>query len=256
MAARIAGEQPGRRDPQTPHRSRDVQPRTGAGTPSARLEACWRPTSGRPANRPSARRRRCSWPTPWTAAGRTPATPWCCSTGTAGRWPRSPSTGPHARGRRRPDPAGIAAVEAIPRLAECTMTDSRRTADPDHRLEEVLAGYLQPSKRDSADRGVAGRASRPGRGTGLVLRQPCRIFAPARRSAPPAPAPRGGDRWRGRTDRGVPAVGDSLRYFGDYELLEEIAPRRHGRRLQGAAGQPQPRRRAEDDPGRPARVGG
>ena len=31
-------------------------------------------------------------------------------------------------------------------------------------------------------------------------------------------------------------------------------PRRHGRRLQGPAGQPQPRRRAEDDPGRPARL--
>ena len=30
-------------------------------------------------------------------------------------------------------------------------------------------------------------------------------------------------------------------------------PRRHGRRLQGPAGQPQPHRRPEDDPGRPAR---
>ena len=28
-----------------------------------------------------------------------------------------------------------------------------------------------------------------------------------------------------------------LRHFGDYEILEEIAPRRHGRRLPGAAGQ-------------------
>ena len=46
--------------------------------------------------------------------------------------------------------------------------------------------------------------------------------------------------------------GARVRYFGDYELLGGDRPRRHGRRLPGPAGQPQPRRRPEDDPGRAA----
>ena len=44
--------------------------------------------------------------------------------------------------------------------------------------------------------------------------------------------------------------GTRVRYFGDYELLRGAGPRRHGRRLQGPAGQPQPAGRPEDDPGR------
>ena len=42
------------------------------------------------------------------------------------------------------------------------------------------------------------------------------------------------------------------RYFGDYELHPRAGPRRHGRRLQGPADQPQPPGGPEDDPGRPA----
>ena len=44
-----------------------------------------------------------------------------------------------------------------------------------------------------------------------------------------------------------------VRYFGDYELLGEIARGRHGGRLPRPAGQPQPAGRAQDDPGGPAR---
>ena len=51
--------------------------------------------------------------------------------------------------------------------------------------------------------------------------------------------------------------GARVRYFGDYELLAGDRPRRHGRRLPGPAGQPQPPRRPQDDPRRrrwPART--
>ena len=41
-----------------------------------------------------------------------------------------------------------------------------------------------------------------------------------------------------------------IRYFGDYEIRERAGPRRHGRGLQGPAGQPQPARRPQDDQGR------
>ena len=66
--------------------------------------------------------------------------------------------------------------------------------------------------------------------------------------------PMSGEDARGRTpflagggaeaDAG-PGVGGEL---GDFVLLEEIAARRHGRRLQGEAEEPEPRRRAQDDP--------
>ena len=44
--------------------------------------------------------------------------------------------------------------------------------------------------------------------------------------------------------------GTTVRYFGDYELIRRAGPRRHGGRLPGPAGQPQPARRPQDDPGR------
>ena len=49
--------------------------------------------------------------------------------------------------------------------------------------------------------------------------------------------------------RGLPR-GTTIRYFGDYELPDGARPRRHGRRLPGPPGQPQPPRRPQDDPGR------
>ena len=61
-------------------------------------------------------------------------------------------------------------------------------------------------------------------------------LAPARRPAGPTPG-------NGALLRRLRAAG------GD-------RPRRHGRRLQGPAGQPQPRRRPQDDPGRPAGLAG
>ena len=69
-------------------------------------------------------------------------------------------------------------------------------------------------------------------------------------TGPPAPPPTGPP--AGTWDR--PTTPRHVRYFGDYELLRGDRPRRHGRRLPGPAGQPQPPRRPEDDPGRPARL--
>ena len=47
---------------------------------------------------------------------------------------------------------------------------------------------------------------------------------------------------------------DEIRYFGDYELLDEIAARWHGDCLQSAAKDTQPHRRSQHDSDRPTRI--
>ena len=72
---------------------------------------------------------------------------------------------------------------------------------------------------------------------------------PDRSAGPPAPVrPPPPDHDGQPDDNGEPAPGTLVRYFGDYELLRRARPRRHGGRLQGPAGQPEPAGRPQDDP--------
>ena len=104
------------------------------------------------------------------------------------------------------------------------MTDApSNPSDREQRLQEVLAAYIQAVEAGQAPDRQKLLAEHPDLADELASffanrEEFARLAVPV---APPASesATVGAD---GPTD-GVPALGDNVRYFGDYELLEEIA---------------------------------
>ena len=132
-------------------------------------------------------------------------------------------------------------------MSRRTSRTATRPARRGHR--RLPRGRRAPARPPDRDELLAA-PPRPGRRAGGVLRRP-RPDRPAGRRRGPTPAGRDAD---------APALAaPAAPTAGRGPLLRRLRaargdrPRRHGRRLPGPAGQPQPRRRPEDDPGRPAR---
>ena len=130
------------------------------------------------------------------------------------------------------------------------MTDEASEPSREQRVNAILADYLRGGRRRAGAR--PRRAAARGTPTWPTSCAPSSPTTTAFGRL--AAAPSAGRR---PTLAPAPAAAPGAR---DGALLRRLRaaggdrPRRHGRRLQGPAGQPQPRRRPQDDPRRPARL--
>jgi WD40 repeat protein/tRNA A-37 threonylcarbamoyl transferase component Bud32 len=103
------------------------------------------------------------------------------------------------------------------------MSDAPKVSEGEQRLQDVLAGYLQAAEAGEAPDREKLLADHPDLAEELAS-----FFANrddfARLARPVAPPASETDTVGAAAQPdGVPALGDKLRYFGDYEILEEIA---------------------------------
>ena len=173
----------------------------------------------------------------------------------AGRPPRAHRGLPGRRSLRGPTRASGRTAAALER----EMRESEETvAKPSGRPCAVLERQTTGSPSTIAESPTMAPGTLPGHfphaGCGILLgrrggdraaRQPAGSSREQPTTASPRARPIGHSSARLNRHR--------IRYFGDYELLRGDRPRRHGRRLQGPAGEPQPAGRPQDDPRRPAR---
>ncbi len=126
---------------------------------------------------------------------------------------------------------------------------SSENASRDLRLQEILAGYLQAveaGKNPSREQLLAQHPD---------LAEELRAFLDEhdrmQRLVQQNEAQTIGSQGPARSSE-TPTVGTMVRYFGDYRAGSGNRPRRHGRGLQGQAGEPQSHRGRQNDPERPA----
>ncbi len=127
-------------------------------------------------------------------------------------------------------------------------------SDRDARLYEALAVYYEASNPDRA----AVLAAYPELADALAehFAEQDRLSAMA---APLRPVPPGQELTRPLTaecNHELPIIGDAVRYFGDYELIREVARGGMGVVFEARASQPKSARRSQDDSHRHSRLGG